>query len=294
MSSLAFSRRSREKSRLCFQIPNRNKRLFLLFVHFLDLDSDYVFQCLIKKKKIDKLYSLRLVRKALNAHKILPPIQQPWTHANTESARLLHVWESERGLICTIDLKSLLRLFWGLPRAAACGLSGSIHNNSVFQFFNGEMNGGESIWALEFMAANWHKVQSSLLPPWPCIASHTAMANNTTWLQHHGAWQQLAHTIMSWNKQQNLHFSFNEFTSSAKLFPENCAFFEKALCWFTWSISRRVSCSVSPVTGRKRLLRQTCHTWRATEQQEPKNDNSEHHRVWTQNWADVLYGHGGP
>lgn len=34
-------------------------------------------------------------------------------------------------------------------------LSGLLHNNSVFQpFFNGEMKGGESIRALESMAAN--------------------------------------------------------------------------------------------------------------------------------------------
>lgn len=37
----------------------------------------------------------------------------------------------------------------------------------------------------------------NLLGPQACLSSHTAMANNTLWRQHCGAWQQLVYTIMS-------------------------------------------------------------------------------------------------
>lgn len=118
-------------------------------------------------------------------------------NANTERACLLHVWdrETEGGR----DLAASLIWNYHSDYFRVCLEQQSVDQVAWYittvysHFYNGEMNGGESIRAFELMATNWLKVQSSQ-PPRPCLATHTAMANNATWLQHHGAWQQLAHS----------------------------------------------------------------------------------------------------
>lgn len=160
-----------------------------------------------------------------------------------------------------------------------CGLSGSTHNNSVFQFSsNGELNRGASIRALEFMAANWLKVQSSQPSPTPDLLSHS-----------HQQWQTHCEAIAPWSvATPSSHASkiilSKTLSSLTKLFPD-CA--HESIGW-NWEKTVLVSCMFF-ITGRKRVLRKTCHTWRAMEQQKPHNEkNSEHQRVRTNNLSNEM------
>lgn len=171
-------------------------------------------------------------------------------------------------LICTIDLKSLLWLFKGLPRAQQC------IPVLMERWTKGKAPELLSSWLLIDAKCNLLSLQPpSHHTPRPCFASHRVMANNASWLQHYGN----NYFMQLWaNKRQNLHFYLTQF---CKPFPDNGVLKRTLWCWWIWRIQYWVLCSLSTVAGRNRLLRKTCHTRRAMEQQRPKNDNSERPRV---------------
>lgn len=125
---------------------------------------------------------------------------------------------------------------------------------------------GESIRALEFMPANWRKVQSSQpTTPTPHPSSLRPLLSHS-----HGDGKQFHVAAAPRSTAQLWPHKKKNTILLVSLHPDNCVF-KKAL-WRYRSVWYRVFCSASPVTGRGRPPRRTCRTWRATEQRRPKND----------------------
>lgn len=117
------------------------------------------------------------------------------------------------------------------------------------------INQGRSIIALDSVAPNWFKGQC----PHPRLAAHAATANNATWLQPYGARQQLGRAQTTYCRRRTSH----ALSVRYQMTPGKTAV----------QHNTEAGILLSHITGREMLLREMCHTWKATEQRKHKNDN---------------------
>lgn len=184
LATMALILRQRFSNKIQPWVPNKNRFNFFLI--------DLVLVCVIFWSVLEQLEKekglivhsknyIRWVHPVLNSHtyKKKKPYQEKKNVSVWEK-----VWKRKERLVCTIDLKLPLWLFWSLPQAAVCELSWWLQNNHVFQLFLKERWMEEKIAEL---LSSWLLIDSKCNLPSPGT-TYTLLKQsqtNGTWWWHH-------------------------------------------------------------------------------------------------------------
>lgn len=202
LATMALILRQRFSNKIQPWVPNRNWYNFFLYRF-----GHSVYHLLIG-------FGATRKRKVLNSsqyklYKMFPPspehshVQKKKKNYQKKNASVWEkVWKRKERLVCTIDLKLPLWLFWSLPQAVVCGLSWWLHNNRVFQLFL------KKRWMEEKIAellSSWLLSDSkcNLPSPGPTYTLSQQSQTNGTWRLHQRAWEHLPRNIRSWEKAES-------------------------------------------------------------------------------------------